>query len=419
MVGMAVCTGAAGGGQRHNRTVATNRFAMSSDRYARLHDALRSQVDQGFLAGVSTALIAGRDVVDRFVYGLADREASVPLRPDHLMRVFSNSKLVTSCAVLLLCEAGHIGLDDPIERYVPELGQRQVLRPGAQDIRDVVPARTAITVRHLMTHTSGLSYGMFDPGTVLFDAYQKAQVMSPHRDLAGMMSVLATLPLAFEPGTQWEYSVASDVLGRLVEVVSGERFSAFLARRIFEPLGMVDTAFRVPPDQASRLCALYGGVDFFDPVKPGLVRLDDKPYPGAYLQAAIRESGGGGLVSTLEDMVRLVQSLMPGGPTLLRPDTLQQMGTNQLAPGLHVQFPNMPNHPGRVFGLGSSVLESPGPYDPPNAVGEISWGGLAGTTWWFNPRLRVGGVLMTQRYYGFGNPYTFLFRKLAYELLIP
>ena len=396
----------------------TTRSAMATDRYARMHDALRSQVDQGFLAGVSTALIAGREVVDRFVYGLADREAAIPLRADHLMRVFSNTKLVTSCAVLLLCEEGHLGLDDPVERYLPELAHRQVLRPGARDIGDVVPARTAITVRHLMTHTSGLSYGMFDPGTVLFNAYQKAQVMSARHDLAGMLGLLSTLPLAFEPGTQWEYSLATDVLGRLVEVVSGERFSAFLSRRIFEPLGMVDTAFWVPPDKVARLCALYGGVDFFDPFKPGLVRLDDKPYPGAYLQPAVRESGGGGLVSTLDDMVRLVQALMPGGPTLLRPETLQQMGTNQLAPGLHVQFPNMPSNPGRVFGLGSSVLEAPGPYDPAEAVGEVSWGGLAGTTWWFNPRLRIGGVLMAQRYYGFGNPYTFIFRKLAYELLL-
>lgn len=390
---------------------------LSDPRFAKLHSALKAQVDQGYLAGVSTALISGRDVVDRHVCGYADREGHVALRDDHLMRVFSNSKLVTSCAVMLLCEDGLLSLDDPVERWLPELGQRMVLRPGAADINDVVPARTAITVRHLMTHTSGLSYGMFDPGTVMFAAYQKAQVMSPLNDLAGMVKILSGLPLSFEPGTQWEYSVATDVLGRLVEVISGERFSTFLARRIFGPLGMNDTDFWVPPDKTSRLCALYGGVDLFDPMKPGLVRMDDKPYPGAYLKPALKESGGGGLVSTLDDMTRLVQSLMPGGPTLLQPQTLQQMGTNQLAPGLHVKFPNMPSNPGRVFGLGSSVLQAPGPFDPPNSVGEISWGGLAGTTWWFNPGLRIGGVLMTQRYFGFGNPYTFMFRKLAYEAL--
>ena len=392
---------------------------MSKTRFDALHAALQSQVDQGFLAGVSTALIEGPEVVDRFCCGQADREAGIALREDHLMRVFSNTKLVTSCAVLLLCEDGRLGLDDPVERHLPELGQRMVLRPGATDISDVEPARTPITVRHLMTHTSGLSYGMFDPGSLLYGAYQQARVHAPGQDLAVMVSTLATLPLAFHPGTQWEYSVATDVLGRLIEVVTGQRFGAFLAARIFGPLGMTDTDFWVPPEKQGRLCALYGGVDLFDPFRPGLVRMDDKPYPQAYLRPPVRESGGGGLVSSLGDMVRLIQALMPDGPTLLRPDTYAQMCSNQLAPGLHVKFPNMPSNPGRVFGLGSSVLVTPGPYDPPNSAGEISWGGLAGTTWWFHPRHRIGGVLMTQRYFGFGNPYTFMFRKLAYEALIP
>lgn len=390
---------------------------QSTPPFQALHAAMQSQVDRGFLPGVSTALLRGREVVDRFVCGHADREAGTPLREDHIFRVFSNTKLLISCAVLLLVEDGQLALGDPIERYIPQLANRQVLRAGATRIDDVEPARGPITVQQLMTHTSGLAYGMFDPGTVLFNAYQQANVHDPLLTQAQFIDRLAALPLAFHPGERWEYSLATDVLGRLVEVVSGQGLGDFLAQRIFGPLGMADTAFRVPDEKRGRLAALYGGVDFMDPFKPGLKRMDGAPYPGAFLGGGFRQSGGGGLVSTLDDQVRLVQSLMPGGPTLLRPETIALMQRNHVAPGQFVQFPNMPANPGRVFGLGSSVLAQPGQFDPPDSTGEVSWGGLAGTVWWINPRLNIAGVLMTQRYFGFGNPYTFEFRHLAYQAL--
>jgi len=268
-----------------------------------------------------------------------------------------------------------------------------------------------------MTHTSGLSYGVFDPGSILFDAYNKAAVMHPGKPLSEMVKTLASLPLSFQPGTQWEYSVATDVLGRLVEVVSGESFGTFLSRRIFEPLGMVDTDFWVPEAKLDRLCALYVGVDILDPSKPGLLRLDDKPFPGAYTRKLARESGGGGLVSTLGDTVKLIQSLLPGGRMLLKPKTLDLMCQNQLPRGLCVQFPNMPRFEGRCFGLGSSVATGASPWEPSEVVGEIGWGGLAGTIWWINPRIGIAAVLMTQRYMGFGNPYTFEFKRKAYQAL--
>ncbi|MFT4242052.1 MAG: serine hydrolase domain-containing protein [Acidovorax sp.] len=382
-----------------------------------LHAALQSQVDRGFLSGVSTALLRGREVVDTFVCGQADIEAKVPLREDHIFRAFSNTKLVTSCAVLLLVEDGKVSLDDPIARYLPQFASPQVLRPGATHIGDVEPAQRPITVRHLMTHTSGLGYGAFDPGTVLFNAYTQAAVHNPLLSQTQFIDKLAALPLGFQPGDRWEYSLATDVLGVLVEVVSGQRLGDFFAARIFGPLGMVDTAFHVPQDKLGRLAALYSGVDLMDPLKPGLNRMENVPFPGAFLSPALRQSGGGGLVSTLGDQVRLVQSLMPGGPTLLKPETIADMGRSHIAQGQFVQFPNMPANPGRVFGLGSSVLDVPGKFDPPNSTNEVSWGGLAGTVWWINPRLNIAGVLMTQRYFGFGNPYTFEFRHAAYRAL--
>ena len=390
---------------------------MAHPEFDELHAAMRAQVDRQFLPGVSTALLRGREVVDRFCCGFADREAGIALREDHIHRIFSSTKLVTSCAVMQLVEEGRIGLDDPVEAYIPELGARQVLRPGATRIDDTEPARSSITIRHLMTHTSGLSYGVFDPGTVQFVAYNERGVGSPLKTLAEMMTVLAGLPLSFHPGAQWEYSVATDVLGRVIEVVSGASFGEVLKRRIFEPLGMVDTDFWVPEAKRERLCTLYVGVDLLDPTRPGLLRADDKPYPGAYTKNMPKESGGGGLVSTLGDNVRLVQSLIPGGPTLLKPETIALMWQNQLPPGLCVQFPNLPRFENRVFALGSSLTIGPVPASPAEVAGEVSWGGLAGTLWWINPRLGIAAVLMTQRWFGFGNPYAFEFKQQAYKAL--
>jgi CubicO group peptidase (beta-lactamase class C family) len=390
---------------------------MSNPNTAALHAAMQAQVDQGFLPGVSTALIRGGEVADIFVCGFADREAGIALREDHLFRAFSNTKLVTSCAVLLLWEEGRFDFDDAIEKYLPELGQRQVLRPGAASIDDTEPARTSITIRQLMTHTSGLTYGIFDPATVLAKAYGKARLRHPGRPLKDFIADLAPLPLAFQPGERWEYSVATDVLGRLVEVLSGQSFGTFLSRRIFEPLGMVDTDFYVPEPKASRLTSLYVGVDITNPMRAGLLRADASPYADAYLSRPAFESGGGGLVTTLGDMVRLVHSMLPGGRPLLKPGTVGMMSTNQLPEGTWVEFPNMPPFVGRAFGLGSSVAVHPGPHDPQQVTGEVSWGGLAGTVWWFNPRLAIAGVLMTQRYHGQGGLHTIAFKKEAYRAL--
>jgi CubicO group peptidase (beta-lactamase class C family) len=382
-----------------------------------LHSAMRAQVDQNFLPCVSTTLLRGKEVVDTFVHGYADREAGVALREDHIFRAFSNTKLVTSCAVLLLWEEGRLHFDDPVEKYLPELANRQVLRPGATRIDDTEPARSSITIRQLMAHFSGLSYGIFDPTTPLAKAYKHAKLRHPDRPLKSFIDDLAPLPLAFHPGTRWEYSIATDVLGRLVEVVTGESFGAFIARRIFLPLGMVDTDFFVPPDKQQRLTTLYVGTDIADPMQPGLMRADAAPYPGAYLTPPTFESGGGGLVTTLGDMTRLIQSLMSGGTTLLKADTLALMATNQLPAGMWVEFPNMPPMVGRAFGLGSSVAVSAGGFDPAEVSGEMSWGGLAGTIWWLNPRLNIAGILMTQRYFGQGGPHNVLFKLEAYKAL--
>jgi CubicO group peptidase (beta-lactamase class C family) len=280
---------------------------------------MRRYVDGDLLAGVSSAVLVGRNVVDLHCEGWADREAQVRLREDHVFRAFSNTKLLTTCATMLLIEAGRFGLDDPVERYLPQLADRQVLRPGATSLSDVEPARSSITLRQLLSHSSGLSYGLLDPGTLIYDAYRKAQVLNPATPLTDMIDRLATLPLVFHPGTSWEYSVATDVLGRIIEVASGERFDAFLPKYILDPLDMKDTGFVVPAESGQRLVAYYRGADPVKLMQPGLSRIDQLPYPGAYRTPVPRLSGGGGLVSTLPDMIALIRSLTPGGPNCSSP----------------------------------------------------------------------------------------------------
>ena len=379
------------------------------------HAAMQRYVDGNLLSGVSSAVLVGRDLVDVNCVGWADKEAQIPLRQDHIFRVFSNTKLITSCAALLLFEEGRFGLDDPIERFIPQLANRKVLRPGAASLDDTEPARGSITIRHLLSHTSGLSYGFFDPGTAIFNAYKERGVHNPATTLADMVDVLAGLPLVYQPGTSWEYSIATDVMARLVENVSGQRFDRFIAARILDPLGMVDTGFVVPEQHRSRLAAYYVGADLMEPMKPGLTRADNYPYPGAYLRPIPRLSGGGGLVSTLPDMVALIRSLLPGGPTLLRPETIALMMTNQLAEAKWIRFAMIGEMPGRTYGLAGGLISNPSPLDHQNSAGELYWGGVAGTQWWISPKADVAGVMMTQREMAFVHPFAFEFKRLAYE----
>jgi len=380
-----------------------------------VHSAMRRYVDADLLTGVSSAVLIGRDLADVHCVGWADREQRVPVRTDSLFRIFSNTKLVTSCAALLLLEERHFGLDDPIERYIPQLARRRVLKAGAASLEETEPARGSITIRQLLSHSSGLSYGLLDPGTTIYKGYEEHKVRDPSLTLAEMIDALEDLPLVFHPGTGWEYSVATDVMARLVEIISGQRFDAFIGSRILEPLGMADTGFVVPEAQRSRFAAYYVGADLENPMKPGLTRMENEPYPQAFLRPFPRLNGGGGLVSSLPDMVALLRSLLPGGPTLLKPETISLMMTNQLPNGTWVRFPRLGRFPGKGYGLAGAVTVQPGGLDPKESAGELEWGGMAGTHWWISPRLNVAGLLMTQRYLAFWHPFAIEFKRLVYD----
>jgi CubicO group peptidase (beta-lactamase class C family) len=377
--------------------------------------AMQGYVDKQILAGVSTAVLVGSDLVHLDCVGWADKENGIALRPDHLFRVFSNTKLITSIAVLLLMDDGKLRLDDAIENYLPQLGKRRVLRAGTSDINDTEAARSSITIRHLLCHSSGLSYGWMDRKSTLYAPYQKLRVFQALTPLADLIDALRDLPLVFHPGTAWEYSIASDVLARLVEVVSGQRFDIFIQARILEPTQMANTSFVVPEHKQSLLTAYYSGSDPLNKLNRGLKRQDNSPYPGAYLTPVQRLSGGAGLVSSLPDMLALMRSFMPDGSTLLKQETRTLMMRNHLPAGVGIAFPGVGYLPHKGFGLGGAVILQPSSMDPPGSAGEFEWGGIAGTHWWISPQHNLAGITMTQRQMSFWHPYSFEFKKLAYQ----
>jgi CubicO group peptidase (beta-lactamase class C family) len=382
--------------------------------FSAAHAVLQAEVDQQRLAGVSAALMRGGELIDSFCTGLADVERGEPLRPDHIHRAFSNTKLVTSVLVLLLADEGRFAIDDPIKQWIPALGGLRVLRPGAATIDDTEPLRSDITIRQLLSHQSGLSHGVFDPDTVIYKAYHASGVRSVGTTLAEEMDLLGGLPLQYQPGTGWDYALGCDVLARLVEIVTGQRFSDALQAKLFGPLGMADTGFVLRPDQLPRLTALYRG-DLADVMKPGLTRLDDTPWPQAYRQPVPRQSGAGGLFTTQADMLALLRQLMPGRPSVLKPETLAALFTDQLSTDRHVHFAHLGKFPSLGFGLGGAITRGASALQGALGQGELQWGGLAGTHWFVSPATGLAGVVMAQRHWGFWHPFWFQYKSRLYQ----
>ena len=380
------------------------------------HAVLQRHVDGHLLAGASAAVLLHGEHVDHFCTGNADLERGEPLRPDHIHRAFSNTKLMTSVLVLMLVDEARFALDDPVKAWLPALGTLRVLRAGATALDDTEPLQRDITIRHLLTHTAGFSHGVFDPGTLLFNAYKAAAVRGRDHTLAVLVERLATLPLNRQPGSGWEYSLATDVLAHLVEVVTGQRFGDALQARLWGLAGMVDTGFTLRTDQLPRFAALYVG-DLQQPSQPGLKRHDSAPWPDAYLQPFAMQSGAGGSFTTQADMLALLRQLMPGRAGLLKPATLAEMMRDQLPSEQCVGFAHTGPIPSLGFGLSGAVTRGPSVLQPNTPAGELQWGGLAGTHWWISPATGVAGVLMTQRHFGFWHPFWFEYKKAVYTAL--
>ena len=369
-------------------------------RLQRVDTHFRRYVDDGKLAGWTVAVARRGRVAMLAHYGLADIEAQRPVADDTIWRIYSMTKPVTSVAVLMLYERGLLELTDPVARYIPAFADMRVYRGGSAANPGTVPASEPMRVWHLLTHTAGLTYGFHHAHAV--DEIYRAKGFefgTPRgMDLAAACDTWAALPLLFEPGAEWNYSVATDVLGRIVEVVSGERLDTFLAEHVFAPLGMDDTAFWVAPDELDRLAGLY-----MPNPAGGLLRNTSMG------DAATREptflSGGGGLVSTAGDYHRFAQMLARGGELdgvrLLGTHTIAYMTRNHLPGGADLEtfgrpiFAESANR-GIGFGLGVSVVVDAVAGKMLTHEGEFAWGGLASTAFYVDPAAEVTAMFFTQ-----------------------
>lgn len=396
--------------------------AASNHDFSALDQRMQWYIDQDLIASCASAVVVGGELVHLRCQGLADREGERPAAADDIYRMYSNTKLVTSVAALTLVEAGKLSLDAPLAEYIPAFDGVAVLKPDAKSVADVEPLVSAPTVRQAMSHSAGLSYGFIEPFSVVDQAYAAAGI-----DILGDRSMtledlcdrLASVPLAYQPGSTWRYSFGTDVLARLVEVASGMSFDAYLDTTILAPLGMTDTGFHVPEDKRHRFTSMYAAGDPLDPMKPGLA-LADSAQAGVYLDKPALLSGGGGLVSTIADYLRFLLMLRGGGELdgvrILSSDSVESMRRNELDGDVHVSFP-MWAMPGTVFGLGFAIRESLTDDDHPAAAGEYFWGGMAGTHSFFAPELDMIGFNLTQRMPGYWHPFSHDWRREAYRVV--
>jgi CubicO group peptidase (beta-lactamase class C family) len=399
---------------------------LDPERLARIDAHFSRYVDDGRLPGwLITVRRHGRlaYVASR---GSRDIEAGQPVTSDTLWRIYSMTKPITSVAAMILYEEGKLGLNDPVSAFIPSFADVRVYT-GGSDLKQVtVPATEPVRVWHLLTHTSGLTYG-FHRTHAIDAAYRAAGYewgTPPGADLAQACDAWASLPLLFQPGTEWNYSVSTDVLGRVVEVASGQRLDDFFAERILRPLGMTDTAFWAVPEVVSRLAALY------TPGRDGRARRLDELGQLA-LKEPLMLSGGGGLVSTAADYDRFTQMLLarPDSPAgeldgvrLLSPRTVGYMGRNHLPGGLDLETFGRPLYAespfrGVGFGLGFAVLLDPVPGKVIGSAGELSWGGAASTAFWIDPEADMTVSFFTQLLPSSVHPIRPQLRQLVYQAL--
>lgn len=348
----------------------------------------------------------GKLAVDE-VLGLADRERKRPLEKDAIFRIYSMTKPVTSVAFMMLVEQGLVALDDPVAKFIPEWANLGVFAAGTDAGWATTPPARPMLMIDLLRHTSGLTYGFQMQGNI-DAAYRKLKVAEDLRlgTLQEFIEKLAKLPLVFSPGEAWNYSVSTDVLGYLVETISGMPFEAYLEQNIFQPLGMVDTGFTVPAEKKHRLTACYAaGVLGSKAVKAGPPPLQDDPEKSPYLTPTDFPSGGGGLTSTMADYMRFARMLLNGGELdgarLLSPKTLQLMTANHLPGGkdltqMSKSLFSEATYAGVGFGLGFGVTVDPAATMIPGSKGDFFWGGAASTFFWVDPVEDLTVVFMTQ-----------------------
>jgi CubicO group peptidase (beta-lactamase class C family) len=400
---------------------------FSPERLRRLDEHFARHVDDGRLKGWLLTISRHGKLAHVSSYGHRDAEAGLEVEPDTLWRIYSMTKPVTSVAAMMLYEEGRFELTDPVSRFIPSFSDLRVYQGGSDQRPVTVPATEPVRIHHLLTHTAGLTYGFHRNHPV--DAMYRAAGFDidnrPGTTLEEACDLWAGLPLLFQPGTEWNYSVATDVLGRVVEVAAGMPLDEFFGQRILGPLGMADTAFYAKPDDLGRLAALYG------------LGLDRKAARMNGLGAAARRppvmlSGGAGLVSTAADYHRFLQMLLhrqdsPAGELdgvrLLSPRTVGYMGRNHLPGNLDLERFGRPLNAespqrGVGFGLGFAVVLDPAAGKVVCSPGELSWGGLASTAFWIDPAEEVTVSFFTQLVPSSAHPLRSQLRQLVYQALL-
>ncbi|HEX8629571.1 MAG TPA: serine hydrolase domain-containing protein [Catenuloplanes sp.] len=404
-------------------TVEPGQVGFDPARLARIDAHFARFVDDGRLAGWQIVVSRRGEIAHAATYGHRDREAGRPVEADTLWRIYSMTKPLTSVAAMMLWEQGHFQLTDEVSRWLPAFAGVRVLAGGSALQPVTVPAVEPIRVWHLLTHTAGLTYGFQHTSAV--DALYRAagyELYPPDGvDLASACDTLAGLPLLFQPGTAFGYSVATDVLGRLVEVISGRSLAEFFAEHLLGPLGMTDTRWHVDEANVERLAALYA----IDPASGRTVRYDDLGRRA--LRPPTLLSGGAGLISTAADYHRFTQLMLREGEL----DGVRLLGSRT------VRFMTRNHLPGRTdlagfttggftettlggigFGLGVAVVDDPVPSRLPSSVGEYYWGGAAGTAFWVDPVERLTALLFVQLMPSNIHPLRAHLRQLVYSALV-
>jgi CubicO group peptidase (beta-lactamase class C family) len=402
-------------------TVDPAEVGFDAARLRRIDDHFSAYVDDGRLPGWLALVSRRGEIAHLSSYGKRDIESAAPIENDTLFRIYSMSKPITSVAAMMLYEEGAIELTDPVSRFIPSFNDMQVYEQGTAISPITRPAAGPVRIWHLLTHTAGLVYG-FQHVSVVDEIYRDAGFdrSTPRGlDLAGMVDRVAGLPLLFEPGTQWNYSVATDVLGRLVEVVSGQSLDRFLAERIFEPLGMTDTGFFIDEGDADRMASLY-----MPDANGRAVPVDMR---GAEFRKPRALQGGAGLISTAGDYHRFTQMLLRGGELdgvrLLGSRTVAYMTRNHLPGGVDLEAFGRPvfaevSYGGVGFGLGFGVVQDAAKTKSMGSEGEFNWGGAASTAFWVDPAEQITVVFLTQLIPSNTHPIRPQLRQLVNQALI-
>jgi CubicO group peptidase (beta-lactamase class C family) len=361
-------------------------IGLSSKRLQAMSDTFKREVDKGSLPG-ATVLVARRGQIGWFdAIGRQSPTASAPMAHDTIFRIFSMTKPIVSIGIMMLLEDGHFLLNDPVAKFIPEFAETKVGVEHNGKL-ELVPAKPPMTIQDLLRHTSGLTYDHTGNGLVQ-QLYQQSRLRSRKITNAEHATMLAGMPLICQPGAEWNYSRSTDVLGRIIEVVSGQTLGTFLTECILTPLQMTETAFHTPEQNAGRLAEAFA-TDPWTNEKVQLFNMLEKP---------AMESGGGGLVSTTMDYARFAQMLLNGGSLdgtrIIGRKTLQLMASDHLGADVKIQGTLVP--PGHSFGLGFAVRTQQGVASFSGSVGQFFWSGMAGTFFWIDPSEDLIAVFMMQ-----------------------